>query len=206
MVLGLCVHQGYSQTFSEWFKQKKTQIKYLINQIEALKVYSDYLEKGYNIVQQGARVIADIKHGDLNLHDGYFNSLKAVSPAIKKSSRIALILTDQADILKSFNKLIASIGQSGQFTSAEINYIHSVFLNIVNECGKTLDELISLIEPGDLQMKDDERIDEIEVVYKDMEDKYAFTQSFCKETSLLAVQRLVAASEVDMSRKVLGLR
>ena len=40
-----------AQTFNEWFRQKATQKKYLIQQIAALQVYLDYVQKGYAIAQ-----------------------------------------------------------------------------------------------------------------------------------------------------------
>ena len=45
----LSTNIGHSQKWDEWFKQKKTQKKYLIQQIAALKVYLGYLKEGYDI-------------------------------------------------------------------------------------------------------------------------------------------------------------
>src|SRR3954463_9131175 len=71
-----------AQTWDEWFKQKKTQVKYLEEQIIALHVNGNYLEEGYKIVQGGLSAIHDIKNGDFNLHKDYFSSLKRVNTAI----------------------------------------------------------------------------------------------------------------------------
>src|SRR5690606_38045577 len=67
-----------SPTFNEWFRQKKTQRKYLVKQIAALKVYLEYLKKGYEIVDKGLTTIGEIKNGTFSLDKDYFNSLKAV--------------------------------------------------------------------------------------------------------------------------------
>lgn len=42
-----------AQTFAEWFKQKETQKKYLIQQIVAFQMYLGYVQKGYSIAQKG---------------------------------------------------------------------------------------------------------------------------------------------------------
>src|SRR5689334_11928426 len=118
--------EGEAQTFAEWFKQKKTQIKYLVKQIEALQVYKDYLEKGYNIAREGCAVISHIRQADLTLHQEYFSSLRSVKPAIRNYSRIKAILTGQAAIIQQFDRLLASSGQSGQFSTGERTYIHAV--------------------------------------------------------------------------------
>src|SRR3954466_3372099 len=84
--------QSQGQTFSEWFRQKKTQKKYLIEQIAALQVYEDYLEKGYSIVNEGLSQIKDIKHGDYDLHSGYFSSIKNINPTIRNYEKSIYIV------------------------------------------------------------------------------------------------------------------
>jgi 3-phenylpropionate/cinnamic acid dioxygenase small subunit len=42
----------YAQNWKEWTQQKKTQIKYLVNQIAALQIYATYVEKGYAIAKK----------------------------------------------------------------------------------------------------------------------------------------------------------
>jgi hypothetical protein len=41
----LFVQVSTAQTWSEWFSQKKTQKKYLLEQVAALKIYAGYLKK-----------------------------------------------------------------------------------------------------------------------------------------------------------------
>ena len=42
-----------AQTFAEWFQQKSTQKKYLLQQIAALQVYAAYYKAGNNIAHNG---------------------------------------------------------------------------------------------------------------------------------------------------------
>jgi len=78
---------SYSQTVEEWTKQKKTQIKYLLQQIAANKVYLDYIEKGYGIARNGLNTIQSIKKGDFNLHSDFVSSLIKVNPKIKNYAK-----------------------------------------------------------------------------------------------------------------------
>src|SRR4051794_9257133 len=89
-----------AQTWDEWFKQKKTQIKYLEEQIIALQVYKNDVEKGYKIVKGGLSVIHDIKNGDFHLHKDHFNSLKSVSTIIRDNSKTTGIIDLQLNILQ----------------------------------------------------------------------------------------------------------
>jgi hypothetical protein len=197
---------SYGQTFKEWFKQKKTQIEYLVNQIAALKVYGDYLEKGYTIVKDGTRLIGDIKQGDFNLHNGYFLSLKSVNPAIKNYTRVANILSDQANILRQFKGLITYSDESGQFSAAERQYISAVYGNLKTSCLQNIDDLTMVLTSGEWEMKDDERLDFIDRIYADTKDKLTFTSSFCSQAAALALHRSKAAHETDLLRKLYGER
>jgi hypothetical protein len=202
LILGLQV--CHAQTWGEWWAQKKTQIEYLLKQIAALKVYTGYLEKGYEVAKDGTRLISDIKHGDFDLHNGYFSSLKTVNSVIKNSSRVTDIISFQTSIIKQFKKLITYCQESGQFTASEMEHINSVYDNLIAQCEKQIDELRLVITSGELEMKDDERLKRIENIYSDMKDKYSFTQSYCNETSLLAVNRIMEAMEISRSKKLFG--
>lgn len=206
LALIMTIQVCHVQTWREWFRQRKTQIKYLVNQISALKVYTDYLKKGYDIARDGTRLIKDIKDGDFNLHKGYFSSLKSVNPAIKNSSRVIDIISLQVKIIQRFKRLILYCNQSGQFTTDELRHVQSVYGNLIAKSGNQIDELVRLTTSGELEMKDDERIKRLEVIYLDMKDKYAFTQSYCNETSILAFSRISEKQEVDRSIILNGLR
>ena len=67
---------AHTQTWDEWFRQKETQKKYLLEQIAALNVYLGYVKEGYSIARDGLRIINDIKQGDFKLHDDKFQSLQ----------------------------------------------------------------------------------------------------------------------------------
>src|ERR1700744_2509821 len=78
-----------AQTFDEWFSQKKTQIKYLVTQIAELELYTKDLEKGYQIAHDGLATINDIRHGEFDLHNNYFNSLLTANASISASSTVS---------------------------------------------------------------------------------------------------------------------
>lgn len=81
-----------AQNVAELTKQKKTQKKYLIEQIVALQLYISYVKKGYSIAKEGLNTISAFKRGEFNLHTNYFNSLKSVNPKIKQYAKVADIM------------------------------------------------------------------------------------------------------------------
>ena len=192
------------QTTAEWTQQKKTQIKYLLNQIAANKVYIEYLEKGYGIARTGLNAIQHIKKGDFDLHRDFIGSLSRVNPKIKSYTRVADIVACQVRIIKNISATIKNIKESNQFNPNELDYCSAVFDNLMEECLKSVDELYLIITSDVLEMKDDERIKRIDRLYFDIQDKYSFCESFSQECSVLALQRLSEQIETTMSKKING--
>lgn len=176
---------GKAQTWNEFFRQKKTQKKYLLQQIAALQVYIGYVKKGYEIADQGISTVRSIRDGELGLHDAFFSSLKAVSPVVRNNTKVAEIISMQLSVSSSFNEVKNSDYLSGE----NLAYISEVAEVVLKECASDLDELLLVITPGKTGMRDDERLKRLEKVYDAMKDKSAFVQSFSSGIHLLASQR-----------------
>jgi hypothetical protein len=202
----LCAENLSAQTWAEWFRQKATQKKYLLQQIAALKVYSGYLSKGYSIAKNGLNTIKGIKNVDLLQHTNYFSSLVKVNPKIKRYAKVADIIALQISISKQSAAAIKDFRNNQHFTSTEINYLQSVFNTLLFSCAQNLDELLSIITNGNLQMKDDERIKAIEKLYIDMQDKQQFSRSFINSAAGLSIQRSNEENNIIISKKLNGLK
>lgn len=195
-----------AQTANEWLNQKSTQKKYLLQQIAALKVYLGYAKKGYSIVTSGVNTIRNIKNGDLNLHRDFFNRLKNVNPSISKYAKVADIIAYQVKIIKQTKITLQQIRETKQFTEAELGHCKQVFDNLLDECIKTVEELMLVTTSGKLEMKDDERLKRIDGLYADVQDKYSFACSFSEDMGLLAVQRLGEQMEINRSKLINGIK
>jgi hypothetical protein len=151
------------------------------------------------------QTIQNIKKVDFNLHFNFFDSLKKVNPKIKNWAKVADIIAYQIRIIKVTRQTIQDIRETRQFTDNELDYCKGVFDNLLEECLKNIDELVTIITDGTLEMKDDERIQRIDKLYADMQDKYSFTSSFSNEIGILSVQRVSEQVEINMSKKINGL-
>jgi len=195
-----------AQTLAEWFQQKKTQKKYLLQQIAALQIYIGYVQKGYQIAKEGLTTIGGFTRGEFNLHADYFNSLKVVNPEIKHYTKVAEIIGLQVKVVQNYNSTFRKLKSTDVFSNDELNYIRSAFSNLLDDCEKTLDELIAVITDGKLEMKDDERIARIDKLYLDMQDKFNFCNSFSNDAKLLAVSRIKEQTDVNTSRALQGIK
>jgi len=195
-----------AQTFAELFQQKKTQKKYLLQQIAALQVYIEYAQKGYKIAKEGLTTIGGFTRGEFNLHTDYFNTLKSVNPEIKHYAKVAEIIALQVQIVQNYHRTYRQLNSSDAFSDNELAYISRVFSRLLDDCAKTLDELITITTDGKLEMKDDERIARIDKLYLDMQDKFTFSRSFSNDASLLAASRIKAQTDIQTGRALQGIK
>lgn len=202
----LTTNIGHAQKWDEWFKQKKTQKKYLIEQIAALKVYLEYLKEGYDIAKKGLTIVGDIKEGKFDLDLEYIASLGNVNPAISGSPKVSSIIAYQRLVILEFHKLKQLTSDSDFLTREERNYIADVYANMLRESELTLHELDRVLSNSDFEMKDDERLQRLDLLYSDMKDKYMFTRAFSNSAELLIGQRAKEQSEIDSYRNlIMGL-
>ena len=199
-VFAVCISQA--QTFNEWFRQKATQKKYLLQQIAALKAYLDYVQKGYAIAQKGLTTISDIKQGDFDLHRNFFNSLKDVNPKIARYAKVADIIAMQLKIVQVYKDIRRQLKGEDLFGVKEVDYAVKVFKNVLNDCSEIIMNLTAVITSNNLEMKDDERVKRIEGLYTDMRDAYVFTLGFGDEVKLLGLQRMKDQADIQKGRSL----
>lgn len=175
-----------AQTWSEWFAQKKTQQKYLLEQVAALKLYAGYLKKGYKIGRSGLNFIKDASKGEFDLHGAFFSSLKAVNPEIRNNVKVAEIIQMQIDVSKAFHALRDVKG----LTAQHIAYLDLVSSNLLDECLGDMDELLLIITSGRAQLTDDQRLLRIDRLHGQMQEKWSFALSFSNTFRQLVAERM----------------
>jgi hypothetical protein len=195
-----------AQTWEEWTEQKETQIKYLVQQIAAFQTYLGYARQGYEIAHKGITTVENIKNGEWNLHKDFFGSLKTVNPVIKNSAKVTDIIALQVGLVKTSRILIDECRQNGQVTSQEIAYLENVCNKLLLESLKNIDELIMVITSGELQMKDDERINQIEKIYADMKEKQVFFRSFGSSLIRLLKNRSHEKFEIELFKTLKNVK
>lgn len=202
----LCIYSANSQTSDEWFRQKKTKLKYIAQQIAAFEVYAAYLKKGYAIVDEGWSTVNDIKHGDFDLHNNYFNSLKHVNSSIGNYDKVGGITNLQMQILQVNETIKESVQNNNNLQADEISYINKVMTSLLSKCTDDLNELKTLTSNDSLSMKDDERLARIDNLYVDMKDKYAFVKHFQSSVQTLALLRAKGTNDINTSKLLYGIK
>lgn len=180
LVTAAISHCAQAQTFAEWFSQKKTQKKYLLQQIAALQVYSGYLKTGYSIAKGGLSSIAGYAGNEYGLHGSYYTHLKTVNTEIKNNPQVNNIIRWQQDILKQ----TASIKSQTGLTGRESTYTAKVCQALLNDCEAHINDLQTILSDNKVEMSDEERIRQIARLHRAMQDNYRFVTSFRTQLQL----------------------
>jgi hypothetical protein len=192
-----------AQNWNEWFKQKETQKRYLARQIALLKIYTEYLREGITIVNKGLNTVRNIQNGDFNLHRDFFGSLKNVNPHIANSAKVADIIAFHVFVVRELHRVNNFCRNNRHFTAEEIRYVSEVYTNMVYLCDVSLSELLTIIQPNYLEMKDDERHRRIDIIHQDALDRQTFASTFSSQTKLLATQREREQRDITTMKQLL---
>src|SRR5690606_2415501 len=146
-----------AQTWNEWFRQKKTQTQYLVQQIAALKVYLDYLKQGYDIADKGLTIVGNIRDDNFSDHKDFFSSLSRVNPAVRDLPHAKMISGFYNDLVSELS-LMEKIAGTTVLTKAERDYVRVVYQNLRRQAGERTQELALLLTDDQFQMSDQERV------------------------------------------------
>lgn len=186
--------------------QEVKQLQLNIEKLAQLKLMLSHMKTGYQVLSKGYSAISSISQGNFNLHKTFLDGLLQVSPAVRNYKRIADIISFQLRLVKESKAALQSFRTNKQFRLSEIEYLVKVYGNLLNESLKTLDALVMILTAGKLRMSDDERLQAIDKIYDEVMEQYGFFQSFTNSTSVLALQREKEQMDIDLMRKVHGLR
>ena len=179
------ISSAEAQTSGEWFRQKHTQKKYLLEQIAALRAYTGYVRKGYTVVRDGLGIVRDITNGEFGLHELFITGLKKASPAVRNDVRIAEIMAMELSIVRSFANLVKVKG----LPPDRLAYLTTVRSKLRNECLDDFEELLLVVTSGKVEMGDAERLSRLEHIHQRMRDKADFVQDFSTKVFLLTKQQ-----------------
>ena len=191
-----------AQTFAEWFQQKSTQKKYLLQQIAALQVYAAYYKAGNNIAHNGLGSITGSLKSENGLHTTYYSNLNNVSPIVRNNKQVNDILLWQKDILARMNML----DKTANLNDGEKKYIIQVKAALFKDCDQQISELQNVVTDSKLKMSDEERLKHIGVIHSAMQNNYRFASAFADQVKVYVVQRLQENNNVISEKKIYGIQ
>lgn len=184
------------------------EVQQLLLNVEKLaqfkQILSD-LKKGYQIISVGYSTIKDLSQGNFHLHKTFLDGLMMVSPTVRKYKRIADIINHQIMLVKEYKNAFIRFKQGGNFNAGEIEYLGKVYSNLFKKSLNDLDELTIILTDNKLRMSDDERLEAIDRIYNNIQDKLLFLRHFNNNTTILAVQRAREKNDAETMKKIYGV-
>lgn len=177
-----------------------TQLILNYEKLKQLEEILDNMYKGYKVLSQGYNRIKDIAEGNFKLHEVFLDGLFAVNPSVAKYKRIPDIIRYQKLLMKEYRRAYSIFRNDLNLTPDEIKYLERVYAYLVKQTLRNLEELAMVTTADKLRMSDDERMQAIDRIYFDVENKLSFLRYFNNSTQILIVQRSRANSEVETAK------
>jgi DNA repair ATPase RecN len=188
---------------------QSAEIQQLILNIEKLsqfkKILSD-MKKGYELLSGGYKTVKDLSEGNFSLHKTFLDALMQVSPVVKNYKRVGDIVNFQMLLMKESKNGLNRFVKSGNFSEKEISYFEKVYGNLLSQSLRNLDELTMVVTADKLRMSDDERLQAVDDIYLQMQDKLLFLRNFNATSNVLALQRAKEAKDVYASKELQELK
>jgi hypothetical protein len=185
------------------------EMQQLLLNIEKLAQFRHILKdmkQGYVILTGGYNTVKEMTQGNFTLHKTFLDALMQVSPVVKNYKRVGDIINYQILLIKeskvSFNRFV----RTKSFTEKEIAYFEKVYDNLFKESLRNLDELTTIVTANKLRMSDNERLEAIDTIYFEMQDKLQFLRNFNASSNILAVQRAKERNDVNALRGIYELK
>ncbi len=187
---------------------QSSEVQQLLLNVEKLAQFKQILsdmKKGYLILEGGYNTIRDISQGNFSLHKIFLDGLLQVSPTVHNYRRVADIISYQVVLVREYRNAYDRFKRDDNFNEQELRYLARVYDNLFDESLRNLDELLVIITAGEARMSDDERLQAIDRIFEDMQDKLMFLRYFNNKTTILAVQRAKERNDAQAIREIYGL-
>lgn len=189
-------------------KAQSFEIQQLILDVDKLSqlksIYSD-LVKGYEILSEGYNAVSEISQGNFDLHKLFLDGLMKASPVVQKYRKVGDIIQCELKIISEYGTVYNRFRQDNNFSPDEITYITKVYNNLINESIKGLSDLTSVITDNTIRASDDERLDVIDRLDTEMQDRLSFLRDFNNNTTVLALQRAREKNDVTTIKNIYGI-
>ncbi len=187
---------------------QSTELQQLLLNIEKLtqlKAILADMKTGYQIYQQGYGTISSLSKGNFSLHQVYLTGLLAVNPAVRNNPRVREIISQQSSLLAEYRRYQVLFKRSGTFSASEINYIRTVYHQLVRQSNVHVDDLAGITTAGKFRMSDDDRLRAIDRIYSGSTDQLQFLRWFNRKAVMLSLQRVKDRQDTEALKQLYGI-
>ncbi|UPZ36479.1 TerB family tellurite resistance protein [Sphingobacterium sp. PCS056] len=185
--------------------QESMQLALNIEKLAQFKQILSNMKKGYEALSGGYNTIKGISQGNFKLHQAFLDGLMQVSPTVRNYRKVGEIVNYQVTLVNEYRGAYERFRSDQNFTANEIEYLATVYNNLLKESIMNLDELTNIITSGKMRMSDDERLKAIDGIYNEMEQKILFLRHFNNKTGVMALQRAKERKDAQTIARIYGI-
>jgi len=193
-------------TFARAQSAEAQQLLLNVEKLSQLKNILKDMKRGYTVISNGYNSVKKISQGNFSLHETFLDGLMLVNPEIKKYRRVADIISYQKYILSEYKNAFNRFSSSQNFTASELNYLENVYKQLFEQSLANLDELATIITSSKLRMSDDQRLEAIDRIFDQTQDKLIFLRNFNEEAGMLNLQRKREKAYIQTTQSYYNLK
>ena len=150
--------------------------------------------------------IGDWVEKQRTLYADYFDELWKVKSAISTYQRVKDIIQKQVQLVSEYSRAFALSRQDKNFKPDEINYMHQVYTGILDESVKNIEQIQMVINAFTTQISDGKRLEIINKASDNIDQNLADLRQFNQENIKTSLQRVKDKNDVDVVKKLYGLK
>lgn len=192
---------------SSGVKAQSAEVQQLLLDVTKLAQFKEILkdlQTSYRVLHKGYSTVKNLAEGNFNLHEVFIDGLLIVNPSLARYRRVADIIRDQVRIVSQYKTAFRYFKTGGWLNPNELDYLGKVYRNLMDKSVGNLDALATVLTSGKLRMTDDERLVEINRLYRDTHEMLGFLTGFNHRVSLLGRQRSQRAEDMRALKGING--
>ena len=140
------------------------------------------------------------------LYADYYEELWKVKSAIAYYQKVKDIIEKQVQLVNEYKQAYALFKRDKHFTIDDIDYMGKIYLGIMDESLKNLDQLYLVINSFATQMSDAKRLELINNAGNNIEQNLTDLRQFNNQNVRLSLQRAKDQLEIDAVKALYGLK
>lgn len=136
----------------------------------------------------------------------YYDELWRVKSAITYYQRVREITAMQVQLVKEYDRAWGIIWNDGHFTAEEKEYMAQVYAGILARSLENIEQISLVVNAFKVQMSDAQRLQVINAAAARVEENYSDLKQFNAENGVLRLQRAKSDAEIDVVKKIYGLK
>lgn len=140
------------------------------------------------------------------LYSEYYEELKKVKSVITYYNRVRNIAEKQVKIVTAYKRTWDLIQSDKHFTPAELGYMAKVYSGMLKQSAENMEQVYMVVSSYQTQMTDAKRLEIIAAVSDRVDENYFDLTRFNNENVRLSLQRGKQQNDVDVVKKLYGIK